>query len=148
MQRLIENKKARFNYELLEKYSAGIELFGHEVKAIKKHQGSLDGSYVIIRGGEAFLTNASVPPYQPANTPKDYDEHRPRKLLLTKKQILELAETENAKGLTLVPISVYNNENKLKLEFAIARGKKKYDKRETIKKRESDRDIQRSLKNE
>lgn len=148
MAKLVEHKKAHFNYEILDTYEAGIELTGSEVKALKSKKGSLEGAYVIIRGAEAFLVGATIPPYQPGNTPEDYDPMRPRRLLLTKKEIAELAGKEGQKGLTLVPISVYNKGNKLKLSFAVARGKKKYDKREDIKKREAKRDIERTLKRE
>lgn len=143
---LIENRKARFNYELQEKLEAGIELLGFEVKALRAKQGSLEGAYVIVRGNEAFLVNSFIPPYQPKNTPKDYDPRRNRKVLLTKKEVAELAGAENKKGLTIVPISVYNKGRKIKVELAIARGKKKYDKRETIKRRDSEREIRREMK--
>src|SRR3989338_3617892 len=129
---LIQNKKAGFNYEFLEKLNAGIELFGFEVKSIRAKQGSLEGAYVIVRGKEAFLLNAYIPAYQPKNAPKGYDERRNRKLLLTKKEIYTLAASESKKGLTIVPVSVYNKGRKIKMEIAIARGKKKFDKREAI----------------
>lgn len=143
---LLENRKARFNYELLEKLEAGIELLGFEVKSLRQKQGSFDGAYVIVRGNEAFLVNAFIPPYQPKNTPKDYDPRRPRKLLLTRKEIAELAGADSKKGLTIVPVSVYTKGRKLKVELAIARGKKKYDKRESIKKRDTERETRRELK--
>ena len=143
---LINNKKAHFNYEILEKIEAGIELFGFEVKSLKKGQGSLEGSHATIRGDEAFLVGMQIPPYQPANTPGDYDPSRNRRLLLTKKEITGLEKIENQKGLTIVPLSVYNKGRKLKIELAIARGKKKYDKRETIKKRDTEREIKREIK--
>ncbi len=143
---LVQNKKAYFNYEILEKLEAGIELLGFEVKSLKRGQGSLEGSHITVRGNEVFVINMQIPPYQPANTPKDYDPTRNRKLLLTKKEILDLAKTEGQKGLTIVPLSVYNKGRKLKLEIGIVRGKKKYDKRETIKKRDTDRELRRSLK--
>lgn len=146
MPMLIENRKVRFNYDLREKFEAGIELFGFEVKALRQKQGSLDGAYVIVRGSEAFLVNAYIPPYQPKNTPKEYDPRRARKLLLTKKEIGELAAAESKKGLTVVPVSVYNKGRKIKVEIAIARGKKKYDKRETIKRRDIEREMRRELK--
>ena len=95
-----ENRKARFNYELDEKYEAGIELQGAEVKTIRTGRMSLDGAFVIIRGGEAYLINAHIPPYQVNNTPKDYDPLRNRRLLLTKKEIAELAATETNRSLT------------------------------------------------
>lgn len=143
---LLENRKASFNYEFLEKLNAGIELFGFEVKSLRARQGSLEGAYVIVRGKEAFLVNAYIPAYQPKNTPKEYDERRHRKLLLTKKEIAALGLAESKKGLTIVPLSVYNTGRKLKVSLAIARGKKKFDKRETIKRRETERDIRRELK--
>jgi len=145
---LVQNKKAHFNYEILEKYEAGIELLGFEVKSLKGGQGSLEGSYIKIRGGEAFITSMNIPPYQVNNTPKEYDSMRSRKLLLTKKEIEELEKTEQKQGLTIIPISVYNKGRKIKLELAVAKGKKTHDKRETTKKREADREIRRTLKNE
>jgi SsrA-binding protein len=145
---LIQNKKAYFNYEILEKIEAGIELLGFEVKSLKKGQGSLEGAHITIRGNEAFVINMQIPPYQPANTPTGYDPLRNRKLLLTKKEISDLAGAEGQKGLTIVPLSVYNKGRKLKIEIAIVRGKKKFDKRETIKKRDTEREIRRTLKNE
>lgn len=123
-----------------------MELLGHEVKSLKSHQGSLLGAHVIIRGNEAFLVGMHVPPFQPANTPESYDPYRTRKLLLNKKEISRLAGFEHQKGLTIVPISVYSKGRKLKLEIAVARGKKKHDKREVLKKRDADRDIERTLK--
>ena len=142
------NKKASFNYELLDKYEGGLSLLGIEVKSVKDKRANLDGAYVIVRGDEIFLVGASIPPYQVNNTPKDYDPERPRKILVTKKEIKKLTEIDSKKGLTIVPISLYNKGNKIKLEFAIGRGKKKPDKRETIKRRESDREIERTLKNQ
>ncbi|MFA5778117.1 MAG: SsrA-binding protein SmpB [Candidatus Paceibacterota bacterium] len=141
-----ENRKARFNYEILEKYETGIELLGTEVKSVRSGQMSLEGAFVIIRGGEAFLINANIPPYQPKNTEKDYDPLRNRKLLLTKKEIAGLADSEKNKSLTIVPILVYNKGRKIKAEIALVKGKKKFDKRETIKKRETDREVRREYK--
>jgi SsrA-binding protein len=141
-----ENRKARFNYEILEKYETGIELLGTEVKSVRMGQMSLEGAFVIVRGGEAFLINANIPPYQPKNSPKDYDPLKNRKLLLTKKEIAELAGSEKNKSLTIVPISVYNKNRKIKVEIALVKGKKKFDKRETIKKRDTDREIRRDFK--
>jgi SsrA-binding protein len=141
-----ENRKARFNYEILERYVAGIELLGTEVKSVRAGQMSLEGAFVIVRGGEAFLINASIPPYQPKNAPKDYDPLKNRKLLLTKKELAELAGSEKNKSLTIVPISVYNKNRKIKVEIALVKGKKKFDKRETLKKRDTDREIRREIK--
>lgn len=138
-----ENRKARFNYEFSEKYEAGIELLGLEVKAIRTGRLSLEGAFVLIRGGEAYLINATIAPYQAENTPKDYDSMLNRRLLLTKEEIKKLLGSEKNKSLTIVPVSVYNKGKKLKVEIALAKGKKKYDKRENIKKRETDREIRR-----
>lgn len=143
-----ENKKATFNYEVLEKYEGGLSLLGLEVKSIKSKKVNLEGSYVIVRGGEIFLVGATVQPYQVNNTPKEYDPVRLRKILVTKKELKKIVDVDNKKGLTLIPISLYNKNNKIKLEFALARGKKKSDKRETIKTRESEREIERTLKNQ
>lgn len=143
---LIDNKKAYFDYDLSQKYEAGIELLGFEVKSLRKGQGSLLGSYVIVRGGEAYVINMQVPPLQPSNTPSDYNPERERKILLSKKEIKELEEIEKQKGLTIVPIMVYNKGRKIKVEIAVARGKKRFDKRESIKKRETDIEIRREFK--
>ena len=145
---LVEHKKARFDYEVLEEYEAGIELLGHEVKSLRAHHGKLEGSHVIVRGGEAHIIGMSVPPYQPKNTPKEYDPARTRKLLLTKKEIAALAVFEGQKGLTIIPLSVYNKQSKLKVRIAVARGRKKYDKRAVLKQRDTEREIRRTLKNE
>jgi SsrA-binding protein len=141
-----ENRKARFEYEILEKYEAGIELLGTEVKSVRGGRMALEGSFVIVRGGEAFLMNANIPPYQPQNAPKDYDPLRNRKILLTKKEIAELASSERNKSLTIVPLAVYNKGRKIKVSVALAKGKKKFDKRETIKRRETEREIRREHK--
>ena len=141
-----ENRKAYFNYEIIEKITAGIELLGFEVKAIKAGQMSLDGAYAIIRGNEAFLIGAGITSLQPKNIPKDYDDRRNRRLLLTKKEIGRLALSEKQNGLTIVALSVYNIGHKIKVELGLAKGKKKSDKRESIKARESDREIRRTLK--
>ncbi len=142
----IKNKKAFFNYEITEKYTAGVELLGWEVKSVKAGHGSLEGAYVIIRGGEAFLTGATIPPYQPNNTPEGYDPLRVRRLLLQKKELEELEEASETAGLTIVPLGMYNKGRYVKVDIAIGRGKKKFDKRETIKKRETDINIRRTLK--
>jgi SsrA-binding protein len=148
MANLVFNNKATFDFEILEKFTAGIELLGFEVKSIRNHQGSLLGSYVTIRGGEAYLMNTNIPAFQPNNTPKDFDPLRNRRLLLTKKEIAMLSSYEAKKGLTIVPISMYNSGRKIKVEIAVARGKKKFDKRETLKKRDAKREMDRALKNQ
>jgi SsrA-binding protein len=140
-----ENRKAKFDYEFLDRFTAGIELTGPEVKSVRKGLVSLAGSYVSIRGGEAFLLGAEIAPYQPKNQPPDYDAARARKLLLSKGEIEKIAEAESTKGLTIVPTSVYNKGRFIKLDVAIARGKKQFDKRQAIKKRDTERDLGRSL---
>ena len=143
---LVQNKKARFDYEIIKEFEAGISLFGFEVKSLRSGRGNLAGAHVLVRGGEAFLVGSSIPPYQVANTPESYDLERPRTLLLHKKELEELARAEEQNGLTVIALSLYNKNRKIKLSLAIARGKKKQDKRETIKKRDTQRDIRRSLK--
>src|SRR5437660_1238650 len=105
---LAENKKAYFDYDVLENYEAGIELLGLEVKSVRAGNAVLDGAYVTIRGGEAYILNMGIPPYQPANTPADYDPIRTRRLIITKQEIRKLADVEGGSGLTIVPIRVYN----------------------------------------
>jgi SsrA-binding protein len=143
---LIQNKKAHMNYEILKTFEAGLELLGIEVKSLRAGRASLGGSRVMVRGGEAYLVGATIEPWQPSNTPSAYDPERSRRLLLNKKEIAELSVAEDQKGLTVVPTLVYNKGQKLKVEVAIARGKKKHDKRQDIKRRDVERDIQRKLK--
>lgn len=146
MKVISENKKAYFNYEILEKFEAGISLFGQEVKSIKTIGVNMAGSYVVIKDNEVFWIGANVPPYQPGNIPGDYDSRRSRKLLLRRKEIRYLIGKSQQKGLTMIPLKVYTiNTGKIKLEFGIGKGKKKFDKRETIKKREIKREIERVL---
>ncbi len=146
MSDIATNKKAHFNYEILKTLEAGIELAGFEVKALRAHGATLDGSFVIVRGGEAFLSNFTIPPYQAGNTPSNYDPVRLRRLLLSKKEIADLAVVDSKKGSTIVPLSIYTKDGRMKLSVGIVRGKKKFDKRESIKKRDTERDIGRSLK--
>ncbi len=140
---LATNKKANFDYEILEKYEAGLVLFGHEVKSLRDGQGSLKGSFINTRKKngktEFYLINCLIPPYKRAGLLPEYDSRRERKLLLTKKEIERLIGKKQIEGLTLVPLRIYTNHSFLKLEFALARGKKKYDKRESIKRRDIDR---------
>lgn len=143
---LIDNRKAHFNYEVLDKYEAGIELFGYEVKSIIGGRAILAGAFAIVRGGEAYLTGMQIPPYQMGNTPAGYDPLRIRRLLLSKKQIRDLADKDSRKGLTIVPLSLYSKGRLIKVELAVVKGKKEFDKRETIKKRETDREIRREYK--
>jgi len=141
-----DNRKAHFNYEILEKYEAGIELLGFEVKSVKAGRSTIVGSFIIIRGGEVYIVGMQVPPYQVGNTPLGYDPIRVRRLLLNKKEINSLSNADAKKGLTIIPLSLYNKGNKVKMEIAIVKGKKVYDKRETIKKRDVDREMSREYK--
>ena len=146
MANLIEHKRAHFDFELLEQFEAGVQLFGTEVKSLREHHGKLEGAHITVRGGEAYLIGAEIPAFQPANTAKSYEATRNRRLLLTKKEIIKIGDAEEKAGLTIVPLSMYNKGRVIKLNFAIAKGKKKGDKRETIKKREALRDIAREVK--
>mgnify|MGYP001611011602 CR=1 FL=1 len=141
-----ENRKAHFDYEILETFEAGLVLSGPEVKSIKNGRMNLAGCYISTHDGELYLIGASIAPYQPKNQPADYDPFRSRKLLLRKKEIMSLAGKIKQKGLTLVPLKAYNKGRRIKLEFAVVRGKKKYDKRAVISKREAERNIERELK--
>ncbi|MBI2086960.1 MAG: SsrA-binding protein SmpB [Candidatus Zambryskibacteria bacterium] len=139
------NTKAFYDYELIKKFGAGLELLGLEVKSIKEGKISLRGAFIAVRGNEAFLIGADIPAYQPKNAPQDYDATRPRKLLLSKSELEELRIAEGTKGLTIVPLSVHSKGRFLKLDIAIARGKKKFDKRQAIRKRDVERELKRSL---
>ena len=143
---LTENKRVFFDYEITDRLTAGVSLMGHEVKALKAGKASLVGSYIIVRGNEAFLIGATIQPYQAKNTPAGYDPSRARKLLLTKKEIARLFGIEKEKGLTAVPLNAHTAHNKIKIEIGIAKSKKKYDKRQTLKKRVAARDIERAVK--
>lgn len=143
---MLENKKAYHNYEILEKIEAGLELKGFEVKTLKNGRGSLVGSRIIIRGGEAYAVGMDIPPYQPKNMPKEYDSQRTRRILLNKKEINYLGGKIQEKGLTLIPLELYSKKGILKISFGICRGLKKYDKRERIKEREAKRKMERLLK--
>ena len=142
----IRNKKATFDYKILETFEAGLVLLGHEVKAIRAGKGSLAGSYVIFKNSEAYLKGATISPYQEKNTPDSYDPARERKLLLSKKELAKIQKELHTAGLTVVPISLYNKGHRIKLEIALVRGKKKVDKREALKQRDSKRAIDRLMK--
>ena len=143
---ITENKKAYFSYAILEKFEAGLVLIGQEVKSIRSGRINLAGSYVMIKDEEVYLIGCNVPPYQPKNAPLDYNPGRSRKLLLKKSEIKYLIGKTKQKGLTLVPLKVYTKKRRIKLEFGIAKGKRKIDKRETIKKRETAREMRQASK--
>jgi len=146
MKVVAENKKAGFQYQILDKFEAGIVLNGQEVKSIKSGRASLKSAFVVFKQSEPYLINVHIPPYQPKNAPKNYDPTRPRKLLLKKKEIKYLIGKSQEKGLTLIPLRLYIKKGKIKVEIAIGKGKRKVDKREEIKKRDVEREIRRVLK--
>lgn len=143
---LVENKKARMRFSVLETFQAGIELTGAEVKSLRSKQGSLEGARVIVRGGEAFLTGMSLPPYQPSNASAAYEADRSRKLLMQKKEIAALADAESKKGLTVVPLELYTHNRLIKVRVAIVRGKTDVDRREDLKRQDAKREIDRALR--
>lgn len=140
----ITNKRAFFDYQILEKVEAGINLYGAEVKAVRLGHADLTGSHVRIMGSEAYLINAKIFPYQYAR-PENYDEQRTRKLLLHKKEIIALKSKTEGQNLTLVPISLYTTKSFIKLEIALGKGKKQYDKKESIKKKDIQREIEQEM---
>jgi len=143
---VVENKKARFDYQILERFEAGIVLSGHEAKAVHVGKASIVGSYVKIYNKEAWLVGAQISPYQEKNVPPGYDQNRARKLLLHKKEIAVLVGKVQEKSLTLVPLKLYNKGRRVKIEIALAKSKKAPDKREAIKKRDLEREVGRRLK--
>lgn len=140
----IDNRQARFNYEILEKFEAGIDLLGPEVKSVREGQISLNESFIHVRDGQAYLVGAHIHPYQ--NSILTISPTRPRKLLLHKNELTSLASKTATMGLTLVPLAIYNKGNLFKLEIALARGKKKWDKRRTLVKKTVDREIEQALR--
>lgn len=146
MTTLVNNKKATFNHEILETFEAGLKLHGYEVKSLRQKQGSLKGAYIIVGDSGAQLVGADIPAFQVANAPENYDSRRARDLLLSKNELKKLLGHAATKGLTVVPISVYNKGRYLKLELAVVRHFKKHDKREKLKKHDTERDIEREFK--
>ena len=146
MAEYLRNKKATFDYQLSDTYECGIELLGTEVKSIKGHHGSLSGAYVSLLDGELYLLGAHIPPWQEKNVAEGFDPYRSRKLLLHKKELIELAKVLKVKGLTIIPVSLYGKAGLVKVQIAVARGKKNVDKRETLKKKAVTRDIARELR--
>jgi len=140
------NKRAYFDYQILETYEAGIQLKGYEVKAIKTGHINLTGSYAVVKNNQLLLLNADIPPYQPKNIPKDYDPRRTRRLLLKSSEIKNLIGRVQEKGLTLVPLKVYTKNRRIKIEIGLAKSRKEFDKREVIKKREAQRQIRQKLR--
>ncbi|OHA46615.1 MAG: SsrA-binding protein [Candidatus Terrybacteria bacterium RIFCSPLOWO2_01_FULL_44_24] len=145
MTTLAENKRAGFDYEILEKMEAGIVLNGQETKSIRAGQASLGGAFVTVKNNELWLTNMNVAPWQPKNISHNYDEARPRKLLMHKNEIASLIGKIKTRGLTALPLRLYTHHGKIKVEIGVVKYRKKHDKRELIKKRDAQRDIARTL---
>ncbi|MBI4124993.1 MAG: SsrA-binding protein SmpB [Deltaproteobacteria bacterium] len=146
MQIAVQNRKAGFNYHLLEKFEAGMVLQGSEVKSLRAGRANLGDAYAVVKGGEVFLLNCHISPYPPA-AGQNHEPLRTRKLLIKKREMERLTGKLQERGLTLVPTKIYfNQEGRAKVELALAKGKKLFDKRESIKKRESRRAISRALK--
>ena len=141
----ILNRKARYDYEILDKFEAGIVLTGTEIKSIRNGQANLKDSYAIIKNNEVYLLNMHISEYKQGNQ-FNHDETRTRKLLLHKKEIKKINDKISIKGLTLVPVKLYFVKGKAKIELAIAKGKHTYDKKETIKQRDIEREVKKSLK--
>lgn len=143
----ITNKRAFFDYQILERIEAGINLYGAEVKAVRLGHADLTGSHVRIMGNEAYLINAKIFPYQYARParPEGYDEKRTRKLLLHKKEIIALKSKTEGQNLTLVPLNMYTTKSFIKVEIALGKGKKQYDKKESLKKKDLQREIEQEM---
>lgn len=137
------NRQAEYEYSILETYEAGLALKGFEVKAVRNGRLNLRGAFAVPHGMEIYLTNASIPPYQPGNTPEGYDPERSRKLLLHKKEISTLIGKISQTGLTLIPLRAYSKNHRIKVLLGVAKKKKTKDKRETIRARDAEREVRR-----
>lgn len=142
---IVRNKKALFNYELLEKYEAGIVLLGTEVKSLRERAVNMSDSYASFKKGELFIVNMHISPYHFGNR-NNHEPLRERKLLMKKREIKRLFGKVKEQGLTLIPISLYFSKGKVKVELALAKGKKLHDKRETLKRKTLDREMERYIK--
>lgn len=146
MKTIAQNKRALHEYEVLEKYEAGIELTGHEVKSAKDGRMNIAGTYVIFRNEQAFLIGSEISSFQAKNAPEDFKAKRSRKLLLKKKELKYLSGKTASTSLTVVPLRVYIKNNLVKVEIGLVRKKKEKDKREQIKKRDMQRDVEREFR--
>jgi len=144
-QELVSNRRATFNYEILETFEAGIVLTGTEVKSLRDHGGALQDAHVNISANELWLIGCSIAPYRFGNI-HNHEERRERKLLMHKREITRLKTAIQEKGLTIVPLSIYLKAGKIKVKISTAKGKRKVDKRASIKEREEKRRMQRALK--
>lgn len=143
MDAFVENRKARYDYETLENFDAGIVLTGQEVKSIRHGGANFTGAYLTLTGGELWLKGARISPYAKASNLDTYDPAHPRKVLLRKQELRGLAGKTQQKGLTLVPFSLYPRGRHIKLRFGLCRGRKAHDKKDVLKRRDIDRDIRR-----
>ncbi|GAB4229915.1 MAG: SsrA-binding protein SmpB [Stanieria sp.] len=141
-----DNRQARFLYEILETYEAGIQLTGTEVKSIREGKANLKDGYALIRNGEAWLINVHISPYQASGQYFNHEPRRTRKLLLHRQEISKLIGQVEQKGLTLVPLKLYFKNGWIKVSIGLAKGKKLHDKRETMKRRQDQREIERAMK--
>lgn len=142
---IASNRKAHFNYEILEKYEAGLCLVGSEVKSLREGKANLSDSYAVIRNNEAYLLNCHISAYSHAG-PFNHDPLRTRKLLLHRHEIEKLIGKTQEKGLSLIPLRLYFKRGKAKVELGLGKGKKLFDKRETVKRREMDREVAKAMK--
>ncbi|HSX11148.1 MAG TPA: SsrA-binding protein SmpB [Chlamydiales bacterium] len=141
---LVSNRKATYDYEILDTYEAGIVLLGSEIKSLRNHGGALQDSYVDVRGSELVLVNSVIAPYSHGGV-FNHEERRPRKLLLHKREIEQIRRQTQEKGLAVIPLSIFLKKGIAKVRIAIAKGKKAYDKRASLKEKESKRSIKRAL---
>jgi SsrA-binding protein len=141
---LVSNRRAGFDYEILETFEAGIVLVGTEIKSLRNHGGSLQDSFVDARSEELWLMNSSIAPYAFGNI-HNHEDRRPRKLLMHKREIAKISKQVVEKGLSLIPLSIFLKKGIAKVKIAIAKGKKAYDKRAALKERDAKRDIQRAM---
>lgn len=143
---LVSNRKATYDYEILETFEAGIVLLGSEIKSLRNHGGSLQDAYVDVRGKDVMLLNASIAPYSHGGVGVfNHEERRPRKLLLHKREIEKLRRLVHEKGLAIIPLSIFLRKGIAKVRIALAKGKKAYDKRASLKEKEDKRSVQRAL---
>jgi len=140
---IANNRKAYYEYHIIEEYEAGIVLLGSEVKSIRQANVTLNDSFIYIKSGEVWIKNLKVSRYKQAHFMEKHDENRDKKLLLTKKQIQKIEKSLQDKGVTCIPLSIFTKNNRIKVKIGIAKGKKLYDKRESIKKKDIERDMKR-----
>jgi len=146
MSELVSNRKARYDYQILDTLEAGMELVGTEVKSLRQHGGSMQDAYATIDNDELWLYNLSIAPYLSGHISMQHEERRKRRLLVHKKEIKHLKKLTQEKGSTIIPLSIYTKGSYIKIQIAVAKGKKQYDKRQAIKKREETKSIERIMR--